>query len=181
MAAVLGWIAAATGQPCPEGRPMGPTVAIEHPRLVLLKSQRSLHLFDGDRLIRVYPVDLGLSPIGDKRCDADCRTPEGRFHICSKNSASPYHRFLGLDYPGESAVIAGLASGLISSGEAIAIRRALANGGAPKWDSALGGGVGLHGHRRGSDWTAGCIALGDDDIEELFGVLRVGDAVEILP
>ena len=51
----------------------------------------------------------------------------------------------------------------------------------PSWSTALGGGIGLHGHGSAGDWSAGCIALDDTDIEELFDVLRVGDQVEILP
>jgi lipoprotein-anchoring transpeptidase ErfK/SrfK len=55
-----------------------------------------------------------------------------------------------------------------------------------QWSTALGGGIGLHGTgdaglAGGGDWSAGCVALSDADIEELFGVLRIGDVVEILP
>ena len=49
------------------------------------------------------------------------------------------------------------------------------------WTTSLGGGLGIHGHGAGSDWTAGCVALDDHDVEELFNVLRLGDPVEILP
>ncbi len=155
--------------------------AVRAPRIVVIKHTHMLHLFDGDRLLRSYPLDLGTSPAGEKRLKDDGRTPLGRFRIVTKNVDSPYHRFLGISYPHAEAVDAGLTRGLISPGEASAVRDALAETRRPIWDTALGGGVGIHGGRRGYDWTGGCIALSDKHITELFGVLRIGDVVEILP
>lgn len=156
-------------------------VAVNEPRLVVLKSKHVAYLFDGERLVRSYPIDLGFAPLGQKLREGDGRTPCGRFRIATKNSDSPYHRFLGLDYPHEEAVLQGLRVGLVSSGEAARIRAALAAGRCPDWSTALGGGIGIHGHRRGRDWTAGCVAVADEHIEELFAVMRIGDPVEILP
>jgi hypothetical protein len=159
----------------------GPPVLLRQPRVVILKARRTLHLFDSDRLVRSYPIELGTTPTGQKRRRDDGRTPIGRFRIVTKNAESKYHRFLGIDYPNEEALEWGLASGLISAGEARAIREALDSGRCPPWRTALGGGIGIHGHRVGHDWTGGCIALSDEHVEELFSVLRVGDPVEILP
>jgi lipoprotein-anchoring transpeptidase ErfK/SrfK len=74
-----------------------------------------------------------------------------------------------------------LDEGLISRGEAEAIREALRQRRQPDWTTSLGGGIGLHGGGGSTDWTAGCIALDDQAIEELDSVLRLGDPVEILP
>ncbi|MCH7720739.1 MAG: L,D-transpeptidase [Planctomycetes bacterium] len=156
-------------------------LAVRRPRVVILKAQRLLHLLDADHVVRSYPIDLGAQPIGTKRQSGDGRTPEGRFRICVKRSDSPHHRFLGIDYPDEPAVVAGLAAGLLSAGEAGGVRRALRAGRCPDWGTALGGGIGIHGRARGEDWTAGCIAVSDASVEELFALLRVGDSVEILP
>jgi murein L,D-transpeptidase YafK len=156
-------------------------ITVNHPRVVVVKSQRKLHLFDGLRLIRTYPADLGSAPAGTKHLADDGRTPEGRFRVVSKNLASPNHRFLGLDYPDLNAAKWGFEHGLISAGELSGIEQALGQGGCPEWGTALGGGVGIHGGGRGTDWTAGCIALADRHVEELFRVLRIGDEVEILP
>lgn len=158
-----------------------PIVTLAHPRVVILKSKRVLHLFDAQRLIRSYPVDLGRMPTGQKRLIGDDRTPLGRFRVVTKNPMSPYHRFLGIDYPDSRAAREGLAFGLISPGEAINIQRAIESGGRPAWSTALGGAVGIHGRRIGEDWTGGCIALANDHVEELFAVLRLGDPIEILP
>ncbi|MFH0983855.1 MAG: L,D-transpeptidase [Planctomycetota bacterium] len=157
------------------------TLQLTRPRVVVLKSKRELHLFDGDRLVKTYPVALGQNPVGRKRCEGDGRTPEGRFPVVTKNRQSKYHRFLGLGYPDLAAVERGLVEGLISDGEARSIREALAAGRCPSWTTALGGAIGIHGHGAGMDWTAGCIALEDRHAEQLFEVLRIGDEVEILP
>ncbi len=156
-------------------------LSLESPRVVVLKAKHELCLFDSDTLVRVYPIDLGKNTAGAKIRRGDGRTPSGSFRIATKNAESPYRRFLGLDYPGAEAAKRGLRQGLISRGDASAIQRAIASGRCPDWGTGLGGGIGLHGHRRGSDWTAGCIALSDRDIDELFAVLRLGDPVEILP
>jgi hypothetical protein len=99
----------------------------------------------------------------------------------SKNQESPYLRFLGLDYPHRPAVEEGLTTGLVSDGEAHSILAALHESRCPDWSTALGGGIGLHGHAIGRDWTGGCIAVTDSAIDELFDILRIGDSVEILP
>lgn len=151
------------------------------PRLVVVKHQRMLHLFDGKRLIKSYRVGLGRRPVGAKTHESDDHTPIGRFYICSRNRASRYHRFLGISYPNEHAVARGLADGWISLGQARAIRDALRERRQPDWTTPLGGGIGLHGGGNDRDWTAGCIALTNEMIEELDSVLNLGDPVEILP
>ncbi len=156
-------------------------IRLDSPSVVILKSKHVLHLFDGDTLIRSYPIDLGTFPEGQKRRAGDGKTPEGIFHATALNPGSQYHRFIGIDYPDSSAVTRGLATGLISPGQAADIRHALRNERCPDWATALGGGIGIHGSRQGYDWTAGCIAMADRHVEELFAVLRPGDPIEILP
>ncbi len=154
---------------------------IQNPNLVVLKQNRIVHLFDGEDLVRSYLCDLGSSPIGDKRRMSDKKTPTGEFKIVSKNQHSPYRRFLGIDYPHQRAVKKGLADGLISDGAASSILNALSESRCPDWSTALGGGIGIHGHRKGRDWTGGCVAVSNESIDELFEILRIGDRVEILP
>lgn len=158
-----------------------PVISVSFPRVVVVKSKRVLHLLDGERLVRTYAIDLGTVPAGPKRRKGDGCTPVGRFRVVAKNAQSPYHRFIGLDYPDLATTAWGLVSGLISPGEAASIRRALEAGRCPDWRTALGGGIGIHGRRIGRDWTGGCIALADEHVEELFSVLRIGDPVEVLP
>lgn len=167
----------------------GPAIApltLRHPHVVVLKSKRKLHLFEGHDLVRTYPVSLGPGPTGDKARAGDGRTPEGVFRICTKNQASEHHRFLGINYPSSAAARRGFKRGLLTRGEADAVRQADRANQCPPWTTALGGGIGLHGggvrNATGQvDWTAGCLALSQAHIEELFDVLRIGDQVEILP
>ncbi|MFQ5495355.1 MAG: murein L,D-transpeptidase family protein [Phycisphaerae bacterium] len=159
----------------------GEFLRVLDPAVVVLKSERRLHLFDGNGLVRTYEVDLGVEPSGPKRRREDGRTPTGRFSVVTKNPRSPYHRFIGIDYPDAATAESGLAVGLVSPGEALSIRRSLLAGHRPNWRTPLGGGIGLHGHRQGRDWTGGCVALSDPAIEELYRVLRLGDPIEILP
>ncbi len=154
---------------------------LTQPRIVVLKAKRQLHLFDGDRLVRIYPIALGRNPVGQKVCEGDGRTPESRFHVVTKNRQSKYHRFLGLDYPALPAAERGLCQGVSTEGEARSIREAFAAGRCPSWTTALGGAIGIHGHGTATDWTAGCVALADRHAEQLFDVMRLGDEVEILP
>ena len=179
---ILAAVAATGGEPpdsavaSPDGR-----IRLTSPRIVVLKGKRLLHLFDGEALMRTYPLDLGTNPTGQKLRSGDNRTPLGSFRVISKNRNSPYYRFLGINYPDRTAVALGLARGLVSAGEASAILNALDAGRCPDWSTALGGGIGIHGRRLGRDWTAGCVALADEHVEELFAVMRIGDVVEILP
>lgn len=158
-----------------------PAIHINSPRLVVLKSKRLLHLFDSHQLVRTYKIDLGVSPAGQKHHQGDGRTPEGLFHIVTINPDSPYKRFLGINYPNQQGTQDALKRGLISAGEAATIVSALQDGRCPNWATVLGGGIGLHGGGKGEDWTGGCIAITNKEIDELFSVLRIGDSIEILP
>ncbi|UCE60035.1 MAG: L,D-transpeptidase [Phycisphaerales bacterium] len=179
---LIACVAGAVGMVAGRGAVLSqPTLSIANPRVVVLKSQRRLHLLDGDALVRSYAIDLGSVPDGQKVRGSDGRTPVGSFRVVTKNAESRYGRFLGIDYPDANAVEHGLSAGLISLGEASSILAAHADGRCPDWGTALGGGIGIHGQRMGRDWTAGCIALSDEHVVELFDVLRIGDPVEILP
>ncbi len=176
----IAFVIGSAGESGPGAEDSG-VIGLTSPRVVVLKAKRVLHLFDRDCLVRSYPIDLGLSPLGSKRRKDDGRTPEGAFRVVTKNASSEYHRFIGIDYPDPPTVEWGLERGLISPGEASSIRQARAAGRCPDWGTSLGGGIGLHGHREGRDWTGGCIAVSDEAVEELFSVLRIGDSVEVLP
>ena len=136
--------------------------------LVLRKASHVLTLYDRGVPIRRYLVALGRQPRGDKQYLGDQRTPEGLFHIVERNPASRYHLALRLSYP-DSAHRA----------------RAAALGRSP------GGDIMIHGlpaeyadvgaaHRE-DDWTEGCIAVTDAEIEEIWRLVVVGSPIEIEP
>ena len=159
----------------------GGTFPLERPCVVVHKAARSLELFDGERLVKTYRVALGTNPTDAKRKEGDGCTPEGIYYVCTKNDRSRFHLFLGLSYPNLDDADRGLRSGLIARAEHDAIAGAIAARKRPPWNTRLGGEIGLHGSGTGSDWTLGCVALADAEIEELFLLLSLGDEVVIEP
>jgi murein L,D-transpeptidase YafK len=124
---------------------------------------------------------------GDKAVEGDRKTPEGSFHIVFKNPQSKFHLSLGLDYPNREDAQRGLASGLITRRQYEDILAALASDLTREenqkklWYTPLGGEIFLHGHAEGRTGTAGCVALSNPDIEELYAVLPLGTPVEVKP
>ena len=160
-------------------RDAGARIPLEHARVVIRKAARSLELFDGERLIKAYPIVLGTNPTDPKRKEGDGCTPEGAYFICTKNERSRFHLFLGISYPNVEDADRGLRAGLITQAQHGAIAEAIGARQRPPWDTRLGGEIGLHGGGTGSDWTRGCVALSDGDIEELL--LDLGAEVVIEP
>ena len=151
------------------------------PRLVIRKKERSLEVYDGDRLVKTYTVALGFAPEGDKEREGDGKTPEGEFYVFTKNPKSQFHLSLGLSYPSKDAAKRGLTNGLISVAEHDAIVSAINAGKMPPQKTALGGEIYIHGGGSENDWTWGSTALKNEDIEELFRSIEVGTKVEIRP
>jgi murein L,D-transpeptidase YafK len=149
-------------------------------RVVISKHARTLSVFDGDEQVLRFPVVLGKNP-ADKQREGDLATPEGEFYICTKNPASPYHRFLGLSYPNLEDAERGLREKLITPAEYAQIRDAIAQRKPPPWNTALGGEIGLHGPAPNKTWTHGCIAMSIEQIERLYELLDIGDEVVITP
>jgi len=151
--------------PPPEPPPLAPLEG-QIDRILIEKGARRLTVFRQDEALRSYRIALGFAPDGDKERQGDGRTPEGVFRIDRRNPESAYHLSLGIDYP-----------------QADDIARARAGGYAP------GGDIFIHGQPNGYDlvptlpydWTAGCIAVSDEEIRELWRVTPVGTVVEIRP
>ena len=137
-------------------------------------------LYSGNDLVRTYRVGLGLNPVGDKVREGDRRTPEGAFYIFTKNSKSAFYLSLGLSYPNAAHAKRGLRDGLITKVQYDEIIRAL-KAKRPLQNTALGGDIYIHGNGARSDWTWGCVALENEDIRELFDVVKVGMTVTIEP
>ncbi len=135
-------------------------------RIVVDKSDRTLSLIQDGRVVQVYPVGLGFEPEGDKLRVGDGRTPEGTFQIDLRNDRSSYHLSLRIDYPQPDDVARAAAGGYHPGGE-IYIH------GQP---------AGIEGRERlAGDWTAGCIAVTNANIEEIWRVTPTGTPVEIVP
>ena len=152
-----------------------------NPKLVVSKRARRLELYSGGRRLRVYRVVLGGDPANDKERQGDSRTPEGEYYVCVKNEQSQFYRSLGLNYPNRKDAERGLRDGLITRAEYDRIISALKRKRPPPWDTALGGEIYIHGGGTADDWTAGCVALDNPDMQELFDSVPIGTPVRIEP
>jgi murein L,D-transpeptidase YafK len=137
-------------------------------RILVEKSARRLTLLRDGMPLKSYRVALGRAPVGAKEQEGDQRTPEGSYLIDFHKEDSDYHRALHVSYP-----------------EQRDIDRATANGVPPGFDIMVHGirnGMGWIGafHRR-TDWTAGCIAVTDFEIEEIYRAVPDGTPIEIQP
>ncbi|OYT72650.1 MAG: hypothetical protein CFK52_04330 [Chloracidobacterium sp. CP2_5A] len=147
--------------------------------LRVYKRERRLELWAGQIRVKTYRVALGAEPDRDKLREGDRRTPEGEFYVCTRNDRSRFHLFLGLSYPNEADAERGLRAGLLAREQYDAILQAQRQRSRPPWDTPLGGEVGIHGGGAGADWTWGCVALSNDDIEELWLACPLGAPVTI--
>ena len=150
-------------------------------RIRVEKAARRLTLFFGPVPARVFPIALGRAPVGPKRAEGDMKTPEGRYYICTKNEKIKYRLSLGLSYPAAGDAVLAFSEGRIDAATRDAIVRAGQANGRPPWNTPLGGFIMIHGGGASPDWTAGCVALNDEDIDTLFPLCPIGTEVEILP
>jgi murein L,D-transpeptidase YafK len=131
-------------------------------RVVVNKSRRELLLLSGESVVRAYRIALGRDPVGHKQQEGDGRTPEGRYSVDRRNPRSKYHLSLHISYP-----------------NAADCDRARAAGVDP------GGDIMIHGLKPGvdhpADWTQGCIAVTDAEMDEIWELVSDGTAVEISP
>ena len=130
-------------------------------QLLLKKEDRKLYLFHENEVVRAYDVDLGFSPEGHKTQQGDGRTPEGLYHINRRNPQSKFHRSIGISYPNANDLAQARRRG-VSPGGDIFIH------GEAKWAS-----------QSGTDWTAGCIALPDDLMNEIWALVDIGTPIMI--
>ncbi len=135
-------------------------------RIIIEKSARRLLLIKDGQKVRDYSIALGFSPVGDKVRQGDGRTPEGVYKINRRNDRSAYHLSLGLDYPQASDRARAKAGGYDTGGD-IMIH------GQP---NAFPDGVMAKG-----DWTAGCIAVSNAEMREIWAVTDAETLVEVRP
>lgn len=136
--------------------------------LVLDKSERRLTLFQRGKAVQTYSVALGKNPVGAKGSRGDGRTPEGLYHIQARNPESKYHLALRISYPNASDRARAAKRGTSPGGD-IMIH------GLPKAFSTVGA---LH---RQQDWTEGCVAVTNDEIEEIWRYVTNGARILIKP
>lgn len=163
------------------------------PRIVIWKSHYTLTLYKGNLPYKTYRAVFGDGfSDGDKRVMGDNRTPEGDFYICTMSPSRRFYKFMGLSYPAIKHAEYGLQNNIISPQEYFMIKKALDGRQTPPWDTKLGGAVGIHGRTLARkvaeqssssrlNWTEGCIALDNSDVDEIYRMVSIGTPVTILP
>jgi len=158
-----------------------PVSAINEPKIYVYKEKRRMYVIQSNVLVRDYPIGLGFSPQGDKQRQGDGRTPEGNFLICMKNPTSRFIKSLGLTYPDKKHAQRALFAGAITPLQFQHILNALERIALPPANTALGGEIFIHAGGAHKDWTNGCVALYNRDMDELFNIAKVGTPVSIRP
>lgn len=163
-------------------------VAPPGPWLLVDTKADTLSIMQGQRPIKVFrPIALGSSGAGLKSRRGDNRTPTGVFRIGWINDQSRFKTFIGLDYPNPDYAERALREHRIDRVTYERIRAAWLTGQTPPQDTPLGGQIGIHGvgigdpriHSAGINWTSGCVALDNSQIEALRPWVRKGMRVEI--
>ena len=131
--------------------------------VLIEKAERRLTLMQDGEVLKRYRIVLGFAPEGDKRAEGDGRTPEGIYRIDRRNDRSKFHLSLGIDYPRPDQRAAAKAEGR-NPGSDIFIH------GQPN---------GYSGDRIRGDWTAGCAAVSNAEIREIWARVPIGTRVEI--
>lgn len=137
-------------------------------KIIVKKGERTLSLYRDDEEIKSYKIALGFNPTGHKQQEGDGRTPEGLYAIDLHNPNSRYHLSLRISYPNAQDKVAAAAQG-----------------------ASPGGDIFIHGQPDGFvwsgaaqalfDWTAGCIAVNNQEIEEIYAAAGLGTPIEIRP
>ena len=136
-------------------------------RILIEKAARKMTLFQGEETLKTYRISLGRQPVGAKQQEGDGKTPEGRYTIDGRNAGSAFHLSLRISYPNAADRAQAAKSGVKPGGQIMI--HGLPNG-MPDFGSGIL-----------SDWTDGCVAVSNAEIEEIWKLVPNGAAVEILP
>ena len=142
--------------------------SIRADRVVVVKSQRKLYLLSNGSVVRDYDVALGRQPKGHKRYSGDGRTPEGTYFLARRNDQSRFYRSIEISYPNLHDRAHARANGRDPGGE-IMIH------GVPGELESWGADHALY------NWTEGCIAVLNQEMDEIWDAVEYGTPIEIKP
>ena len=135
-------------------------------KIIVVKSKHKLFAYSNGQLVVTYKIAIGKYPTGRKEFEGDMKTPEGTYTIIDKNARSEFHKTLGISYPNQQDITL-----------------------AQRIGKAAGGDIKIHGLKNGQgyigkfhrwrDWTNGCIALTNDEVDQLYDHTPVGTLIEI--
>ncbi len=135
-------------------------------QVVVNKGKRRMYLLHNQTVLKSFDIGLGNQPVGTKRFEGDGKTPEGMYFIDRFNPRSKYHLSVGVSYPSERDVAFAEALGQRPGGDIFI------HGWGPEGNALA---------PKKRDWTAGCIAVKDEEIEEVYAMLRPGTPIFIQP
>ncbi len=137
----------------------GPAVT----RVIVEKSTRQMWLMHNKRVLRRYDMELGFAPAGHKQFEGDGKTPEGSYWIDRRNPNSAFYLSLGISYPNAQDIAYAKSQGKEPGGEIF-----------------IHGGPVLSGDRNKPDWTAGCISVTNEEMAEIYAMVKNGTQIDIL-
>lgn len=140
------------------GNYFGPEVT----SVVVYKADRKMYLYHGDEILKAYNIELGTNPVGHKQFEGDGKTPEGLYYITHRNPRSQFHLSLGISYPNAQDVAYAKSQG-----------------------KSPGGDIFIHGQSATSkgkdDWTVGCIAVTNAQMDVIYAMVQPGTPIWIKP
>ncbi len=142
--------------------------AMEADQVIVVKSQRSLTLLSHGKVLRSYKVALGGSPVGAKEQQGDHKTPEGHYLLDRRNAKSRFYKSIHVSYPNEQDRQRASQRGVTAGGD-IMIH------GLPNGFGWLGAA------HRARDWTDGCVAVTNAEMDEIWELVPDGTAIDIRP
>jgi murein L,D-transpeptidase YafK len=137
----------------------GPAVT----KVVVYKADRKMQLFHNEKVLKTYKIALGFAPVGHKQIEGDGKTPEGLYYIDRRNPRSRFHLSIGISYPNTADIAYAKSIGKEPGGEIF-----------------IHGKTGYKGDNKG-DWTWGCIAVPDRQMEDIYAMVRDGTPIYINP
>jgi murein L,D-transpeptidase YafK len=143
-----------------------PGIRVDH--VIVYKQERRLVLLSQGKELKSYRIALGGEPNGPKTRQGDHRTPEGSYVLDSRNANSHFYKAFHISYPNSKDMAAARKLGVSPGGDIILH-------GLPKEYAFVGKAHTLH------DWTDGCIAVSNEEIDEIWKLVRVGTPIEIKP
>ncbi len=137
-------------------------------RVVIEKGKRTMTVYQDNHVVASYRIALGREPVGPKNCEGDYKTPEGQYKVVGQNTQSRFYRSLMLNYPNANDI-------------AVAKQR----------NCRPGGSIAIHGLENGFewvgrthssvDWTNGCVAVTNQEMDRLWKLMPIGTPIEIRP
>ena len=162
---------------------------LKNPNIVIDRVSFTLDLYEDSVLVKTYRASFGRTLHKPKSRAGDGATPVGSYQVCSIDTSYKYYKFFRLNYPSLDDATDALRKGLISQKEFNNIKFEYYYEGCTGYNLVLGGNIGIHGIGRFNfilknmpfvfNWTDGSIALSDEDIEEIYSVIKIGTKVII--